>query len=73
MGFSLTQFIRELATPRLSEVCFSPDNGRSHSLHRHACFVPILLQKSAAADVPSAISLRAAGFDPPTLTPSTQL
>jgi hypothetical protein len=29
MGFSLTQFIRELATPRLSEVCFSPDNGRS--------------------------------------------
>jgi hypothetical protein len=35
--------------------------------------VPILLQKSAAADRRSAISLRAAGIDLPTLTPSTQL
>ena len=32
-----------------------------------------MLQKSAAADGPSAISLRAAGFDPPALTLSTQL
>ena len=37
-------------------------------------FVPILLQKSVASDgCPSAISLRAAGFDPPALTLSTQL
>ena len=35
--------------------------------------MPIWLQKSAAADEPSAISLSAAGFDAPTLTPSAQL
>jgi hypothetical protein len=34
---------------------------------------PILLQKSVAADGPSAISLRAAGFDLPALTLSAQL
>jgi hypothetical protein len=34
---------------------------------------PILLKKPAAADGRSAISLRAAGSDPPALTPSTQL
>jgi hypothetical protein len=42
----------------------------------HLCNVAywkILLQKSAAADGRVAISLRAAGFDPPALTPSTQL
>jgi hypothetical protein len=33
----------------------------------------ILLQKSAAADGPVGHSLRAAGFDPPATTPSTQL
>jgi len=36
-------------------------------------FVPILLQKSAAADGRSAIPLREAGFDAPAMTPSTQL
>ena len=34
---------------------------------------PILLQKSVAADGPSAISLREAGFDLPALTLSAQL
>ncbi len=42
-------------------------------LHAQVRSVPILLQKSAAADGRSAISLRAAGSDPPALTPSTQL
>jgi hypothetical protein len=35
--------------------------------------VPILLQKSAAADGPLAMSLKAAGFDLPALTLSAQL
>jgi hypothetical protein len=34
-------------------------------------FAPILLQKSAAADRRSAISLKAAGVDLPTLAPSS--
>jgi hypothetical protein len=36
-------------------------------------FWQILLQKSAAAGGWSAILLKANGFDPPALTPSTQL
>jgi hypothetical protein len=36
-------------------------------------FVPISLQKSATADGRPAISLGAAGFDPPAPTLSTQL
>jgi hypothetical protein len=45
---------------------FAPDEFR-------VCFGSILLQKSAAADGRSVISFGAAGFDPPALTPSTQL
>jgi hypothetical protein len=37
------------------------------------CFWQILLQKSAAADGPLAMSLKAAGFDLPALTLSAQL
>jgi hypothetical protein len=39
----------------------------------HVGFVPILLQKSAATDGSSAISLGTTGFDLPALTLSTQL
>jgi hypothetical protein len=53
-----------------SALPLTADSSRT-SLHVRE--VPILLQKSFAADGPSAISLSAAGFDPPTLTPSTQL
>jgi len=45
-------------------VIHSPGNARA---------IAALLQKSAAADGRSAISLRAVGSDPPALTPSTQL
>jgi hypothetical protein len=42
-------------------------------LRQHVRLVPILLQKSAAADGPLAMSLKAAGFDLPALTLSAQL
>src|ERR1700726_2263190 len=46
----------------------------SSQTSRHVRKVPILLQKSVASDgCPSAILLRAAGFDLPALTLSTQL
>jgi hypothetical protein len=44
-----------------------------HQGDGYVSFVPILLQKSAAADGRSAIPLREAGFDAPAMTPSTQL
>ncbi len=48
--------------------------AESSRTSRHVQKVPILLQKSVAADgCPLAIRLRAAGFDLPTLMRSTQL
>jgi hypothetical protein len=51
----------------------SPSTTGIVSQIRQVRKVPILLQKSAAADGRSAISLGATGFDPPALTLSTQL